>query len=627
VKPPVVIGVVVAVVILAAGMLAPMFRDAAAKKADAAREEAALAQRELHRYSARMGLVAQQVGAKELAPDAVKAAAEAAAEQLRDTNSRYNQLVQQARTLATEHGMPEPVVPPLGAAQQALAAFQQSANENAALLKEAITYARQAVGDAPEELGVSQTLGLVEYTRAVDAQLEAQELRMAQIAAQAQLLDSAGQWKQTQGYHDQFRGLDVAPILSQLKADLAEISKLRQAASKTLAELQAQVQEREQLVAQVTKQLDEGAAALRELEGQSFKAGDDAAFAAYRERYTKLNTQVRELQEQQQRLKLGGRQGAELVGEDAASAELQGGTEVVGLEELQRRLTTAQERSKRLDSGNVSLEAHVKYLTESGQAASVETERFASDLNTLEAAQKTAVEKIKTLDADAFKKETDALQAAESAVRAFAAAARAASAWRQQLSEAQNQKDPNRRNERLAIILKDPYLENVAPAAEAAARVLVGRIQAQRVDATSALLTDMGRFGEINAKFEFDAGPFQERLTTARTAGVDALKDAVKKYESIAQKLAGKDTAWVPQGALAGVYQLLARLDPDQAVAYVGQANDILQKALDKREQFPYAAHLVDFRDHFAAAGETKSDKSSDKGGAKDEKGETFLKE
>ena len=610
-KPSVLVGLALAAVIIAAGFVVPRL-PSARKTALQAQEEAALAQRKLGRMNvglARLQGLANTAALNEADLDALVAQTE---EELRQISGTSARLVQEADRLAAQHGLPEPGLQPLSAnvagVRRAASEFESSVQANDALLRAAIADARTAVATDAKALGVSQVLGLAEYVRAAGLLGEAEELRRQQAGKQIELLALGAEWNLARGQADHFRGLDVAPILSNLQADLAELAALREDATSGLSGLEQDVTQREQVLAEIDAEM----AAVREkllvLERAGFVAGNDASFDSYRVSYLKLSRKLRELQEQEQELRYGGRHGAVLVGTDPATAEIQGGEPVVGLIELQRRLAIALERAERSTNANMSLEKHVQYVVDSGRQAQTETARYEARLVELEAQQKTVNDEILDLTTRALAKEDEALQAANAAVRAFATAQSGAQAWMSAAQQLQRERDPQRKNERLRLLVGDLYVEQFARSAEAAARVLAGRIHVQRVTSSQSLIDAMQLFGELNPNFTFDPAPFETVLETAREAGTDTLGRACDSYSQVRSKLAGQPTEWVPLAALAAAQHLTWQLDPDLSTQVgedqVGTYRELAQKtiadAVNGREKSPYLRLFVQFHNHLA---------------------------
>ena len=255
-KPPIVIGVALGIVILAAGLLAPLFQSSARKKAVEAQQKAALAERELDRYSValrRSGELAAPAAMKTKEAE-LKSAIQAASEPLKATSEQYAKLVRAAQDLARRSGLPAPTIPPFSSdeagVQRALAAFQTALNENEALLKTAIADGTAAVGIDAGALGVPQALGMAEYVRAAVLLADAENLRTQQAAAQARLLEVGAEWKSTQGYLDYYRGLDSTPVLTQLRGDLDDIAARRAEAAAAVTTLTTQVNEQKRALEQ-----------------------------------------------------------------------------------------------------------------------------------------------------------------------------------------------------------------------------------------------------------------------------------------------------------------------------------------------------------------------------------------
>ncbi len=614
VKSPVLIGIALAVVIVAASLVAPRLRSSAREKAEQAQDRAALAERELARHSLALPL------ADALAqPDVMKsqeaqlgAAVTSAAEPLKETSTEYGKLSRSAQDLAKRAGLPALTPRPLGTdpagIQKAITDFQASVKDNQALLNRALQDASAAVATDGQALGVQQAVGMAEYVRAAEALAEAGRLRSQQSDAQARLLDVGTQWKAARGFLDYYRGLDTAPIVNELQGDLEELGVRQTEAAGEVSQLTSQVAERQQALEQVEQKLAQQQQQWQELQKKGFKAGQDQGdegFEAYRGQYLAMSESVRQLQQQAQELRYGSLHGAKASDENWATGKLVSGEAAVGLEELQRRLDVAQQRAQLFTQAVAALRDHIRYVTESGQQAQTETARYQQRMGELEEAAREVTAEVEKLAGSAFEKEAEALKSAENSVRAFSQSQKATETWARALRELQRDKDPSHKNERLDRILKDPYLDNVARSAEASARVLAGRIHLARVESGEALLDDMRVFTETytDPRFTFDPSKFQTQVETARAAGLETLQAAAQLYTTVSDKLGTAPTIWVPLGAAAAAYDLLAHIAPAQAGEFQGKATEAIQKAVEKREQSPYLQPYVTFRDHLASLG------------------------
>lgn len=610
-KPPILIGLAVAVLIVVGSLFAPLLRDSDLKRAERALEQATLAQRELARHSLNLPRadVRASPGEMTVKEEDLGAAVAAAQETLQATGAEFGKHARTAQELAQRYNLPAAPPPPFGTdvvgVQRALAAFQSAVKENQELLGRALKNASAAAAIDAEALGVQQTIGMAEYVRAADLLAQARDLRVRQAEAQAQLLDVASRWKVAQGLLEHYRGLDAAPVVAELRADQEELADRRAQAADNVADLSARVTAADQAYAQLEQALAEQQRQLLALREQGFLVGQDEGaegFDAYRQQYLTLSERLRELQQQEQEARYGGRRGAEATSGDWAAGELQGGEATVGLEELRRRLEVAQARLRCLEEASAALDAHIGHVNASGGQADVEAARYGERMSELSARAQAAAAEVERLAGEAFEKETEALRAAENAVRAFAQSQRATDAWLRAVRDLQRERDASRRNRRLDILLRDPYLEHVPRSAEASARVLAGRIHLQRVENGEALLGDMRVFTETYADphLSFDPSPYEAQVEAARTAGLETVQKAAEIYAGVAEKLASVPTVWVPLGAGAAAHHLLSCIDPVQAGVHASRAAELIQRAVERREQFPYAQPLVAFRGHLA---------------------------
>ena len=631
VKPPVLVGIAAALLILLAALLAPYLRAGNRKVAEKAQEKAQLALRELARVDLALPRVDKLADTGALKPaldSAVQAAATEPAKvssgfqgigpDLQRISADYAARLRAAIEFAKQRGLrpraDQPIAGNLVGAQGALSELQKTVLQNNALLTAAITDAQAAVAEGASAslnpVGVAHVLGMAQYVRAQGLLAESEELRRRQADAQARLILVGGEWKLAQGYLDHYRGLDVVPILARLRNDLKELSGLREEANAAVAKLTEQTEKAKSELKEVGGQLQAARRELLALEEKGFVRGQDDSFNAYRTRYLEITRRLQELQQREQEVTYGGLRGAEVSGDDLTTAEMKGGETVVGLEELNRRLATAQEKAKRLDSANVSLDEHIKYVTASGAQAEVEAKRYQQRLAELNGRLETIVEEIKTAATAAFTTEGAALLAALASQKAFSESQSAMDEFLRQRSDAQREADPDRKNELLAALLRDPYLKQVGSSSEAAARVLEGRIHAQRVESCGRLIDDMRLFGELkplkpSEEGGFKAEPFRTALETARGAGIDTLTKAVAIYERLSGGGA-PNTAWVPLAALAAAHHLMARIDEAQAGLHAGKAADYIRQAVENREQSPYLEPYVLFRDHMGGGTTSK---------------------
>lgn len=606
-KPPVLVGVVLGLVIIAAALFSPLFQSAERKSAHEAQQQADLAERKLARTSLMALQLQRQTDTEALAQADMGAVLDAVSDQLGEITSEYRKRLQEVRRQAEDQNLPAPDIAVLqasaGSLQGAVSAFRTALQQEGQLLRDALADATAAENLSREALGVSFVRGMVQYAQAADQLTAAQQKRRAQAVKEAKLIDLGSMLKTAQAYRDQYRGLDVSVILGQMRQDLDELAAQSAEAQARVKELAEQVETRKAQLAEARQQLAAAQKRLLEIERDGFTAGDDASFETYRVEYERVSDRVQRLQLRTQELQDGGLRNAKLVGEQPDELRIEGGTLEIGLDELERRLAVEEERAKRLQSANTSLEEHIAYLRESSSRADGEAQRYEARIAELREKQKSLTAEIGELAKAAMEIEESALSSANAAARSFGQAQRAAGAWLRAARELQSETDPNRENERLRIILSDNYVDQAPKAAEAAARVLAGRIHALRIASAETAIATMRLFAEMNPDaVTADPAQYQELLDTATQAGKETLESAVQLYQAVATKLENQPTAWVPLAGLATTYHLLARVDSDQAAVYAGQAFETIQRAADLSGELPYADVHREFLSHMGGA-------------------------
>ena len=541
-KLPVLIGILIGVVIFAAAILSPQLRSTTSKEADDAAEQAALAERLLDRHEYRLPRI----------------------ERLSEASAMEGKQ----------------------------AAFSDNAQR--------LSRAAQVAGSVRTSnvLGAAQVSGMVEYTRAAELFAEAQGLRLEQRLLQGKLLRLGAQWVSYRAKQDYLVGLDVRDILTKLRNDLAQVREDGEKAAAETESLRTQVSEREAELASTTAELEKTRSELLSVEQAGFTAGDDASFDAYRERFTTLAERIRLLGEKEQLLSFGGMQNAEWSSDELDKATLSGGEEVVGLDELKRRLERSEENARRWAQAAEALTEHIGFIEQAGRTAKQGEDRYAELQNELDAKQKEILpDTLIGLAKQAAQKETEALRAARDAVGAFGSAQQAADQWVRDAREVQSDKDSERKNERLKMMVGDSTMPQVGDSAKATALLLSAHIHAQRIEADQSLIDDLKRFVEMRPGSTVDTAVFEEEINTSRDEAVRALEQAEKIYERL-EKAAPANTKWVPQAGLATVYHLAARINTLESAALLAKAFQAADAAVKDREQSPYLVWHVRFRDH-----------------------------
>lgn len=615
-KLHILIGIVIAAVLVGAGFLAPQFRSSELKQAEAALEQAMLAQRQLYRYSPSLSRIENLVQPDDLKQALDQNVLDRARDQLQDLQQSYSSEAGQSQRRAQEHGLQTEDVnvvrPDAGALRRAVDAFQSATRQNQQLFTDAAKNAREAGRNGGDTVGVPRVEGMVEYTRAADLLAKAHHLRGRQLRLQDQAVETARQQAIARSFMQQYANMDVTDIVAQLEQDLEDLQRMAFEAGESATNLDDRVRERAQRLADVRAEMNEVRNSLFALEERGFVAGNDQSFSTYRRSFNALNNNLRDLAEQEHALQYGMQRGAEFVGEDLSVAEMRGGQPFLGLQELQRRLDIAQDRSRRLRNAVETIQKHIEFVRNAGRDSEQAESRYADQLDALEASLGNAVEEVVTLAGQAAEKEDAAVKAAQAAERAFGKSQRAIAAWVSEAERVRREKDVDRLNPRLKIITEDPYVEQIGKSAQAAAHMLIARTQVQRFLASQRLANDMATVDDMSPDFVFDVQPYQQTASAARDEGIKALTAAQGIYEQLQSGPAA--TKWVPQSLLAVTHHLMAVLDAQQTQSHLDNALAAINAAVGERAQSPYLDVQVAFRDYLQKriAGPAKTGDTSD---------------
>ena len=593
---PLVIGVVLAIAILALGFLVPAILPATVSSTTVqALQEAELARRQLHAYDASLPLAAARANVAELKEADFGRLVERSQEEFDTLGSEFSQLVNRVKSADRQNRMPEsPVralVPNPSNVQSRVSELERSVRDNEQLLTGAARSSRSATQTDRDALGVGQVAGMVKLAEAGRLLAEARELRARLTAEQARLLAVATGGAEAQSERDRHAGLNVAEIRGVLDGHLDTITAALAESQAEVDRLSAEVAEREQTLAGLRGQLEETRTQRLTLEEMGFTVGDDASFEAYRAEYLRLSNTLRELEEREQLLAFGGIEGGRMAGDDLLKGTIEGGVTVVGLNELKRNLALVEDKLTRYTRARQALEDQKNLVTTMGGEARTWEAQYAARLET----EATEVQQIRAnmdeLARQAFEQETAALAAAGNAATAFKSAKSAADRWTGEATSLQREKDLQRRNERLKLIAGDNFAAEAAASADAQAKTLVGRIYTERALGLADYLDTLARANELMPGSEFDPVKLQEQFTEARDEAVSILNEAREAYERLAQKQSS--TSWVHQASLATVYHLLWLIDEFNAAQHRSNLLDQLGKVVEDRQQSPHLQQQV----------------------------------
>jgi hypothetical protein len=569
-------GVVLTVIVVLLWVVVPQVRSGAQRSGEKALEQAELARRTAAHFSQVLPQVEARFAAvREQAGD-LSGLAEALQEPGPDGKSRS-----------------------VGEAQGALGAFDKTLSENRELLAQAVSAARAAASEAvgatgqPAMASVEMIAGMTQMLTAETKLVEAQRVRdeIDVLLAEAQRVGL--QRRLTQIQADYFGELEIDPIVAELRTGEhgREWAAAGAAEAQRAADQLAQaVAAKEATLAGVQQRLQAARTELLALEERGYTVGDDAAFSAFRSAHAEIIERLRVAEREEQALI----HGAPVAGADVAS--LTADQVEIGLEQLRRELALQQSLAARYTAAVVSFDkriADIQGTADEAQRGVVDySDRIARRQEELEAMLPQLAERANT----AANLEVEALQAAAAARSAFAKAGTAMNQWRSAARETREKYDPQQTNERLRQIINDRFGEQYTRGAEAAARVLEGRVHWQRIDGMTRYADAMRRVSELHGQATFDDSTIREAVLASRDEGIKTLQQARDMLDGLAR--AGGATAWVSQSALATTLYLLARVDEPNRVELEYAAAAAAVAAVGAGERSPYLADQVVFRDY-----------------------------
>jgi chromosome segregation ATPase len=593
---PLYIGFLLAIVMLAAGFLLPVLLPRSTTPTTVqALQEAELARRQLHSYDAMLPLAGMSADVTELKEADFERLLERARTQFDALTSEFNKQVSQAKSADRGNRMPETdlraaSMTPSGV-RSSVGGLETSLSQNQRLLSEAAKNTRAALQTDRNALGVGQVGGAVKLVEAQQLLDEARQLRAQLTSEQSRLLAVAARGAEVRGERDRRVGLAVVEIQNILDGDLEEIEAALDDAQAEVDRLSAEVAEREQALAAVRSQLEEARRQRLDLEEAGFAVGDDASFEAYRTEYLRLSEMLRQHEARGQLLAYGGVEGGRVVGDDLMTGEIEGGETIVGLNELKRNLTLAEDKLTRYTQARQALEDRKGLVTTMGAEARAWESQYTTRLDALVAEVQQIRAAMEGLAQQAFEKEESARAAARDAAAAFGSAKAAASRWTGDASALQRERDPQRLNERLKRIASDKLAGEAAESGEAQAKMLEGRILTERALGLGDYLDALARANELLPTGELDLTALQESFTQARDQAISTLSDARAGYERLAQSQS--NTSWVHQASLATVYHLLWLIDEFNAAQHRSNLLDQLGRVIENRRQSPYLQQQV----------------------------------
>ena len=591
---PLITGVVLAIVFLAIMFVVPAFMPRATDSTTIeAEKKAELARRQLHSYDATLPLTAEQSDLEQLKAADLGQMAEKAAEEYAAVQSDFNRTIQGAKKLDQRSGLTTSDLRPMSIGTGAVSTFEKAVRDNDKLLKDAVQNARQATQEDRDRkaLSVGQIAGT---TKLVEANRVLGEARLQRTTLTTELdrsLNLAVRWAELQALNEHYAGLDLSDVEKSLADDLTEVGAQIEETGNELRDLESSLASTKQTLEGIQAELQQKQTQLADLERNGFDTSDTAAFEAYRAQYEKLSNEMSVLQLREQTLTHGGIEGGTVIGDDLLSGEIQGGTTVVGVDELDRKAAILKVKLERLEKARQALESqHTLTAGLTSESKNQQTscgEKLQATKAEFDRARAQAEETAKL----AFEKEDAALQATRDAASGFKTAKSAADQWKTQARSTQQNYDAPKMNERLKKIINDEYAVSAATSGEAQAKALEGRILTERALGLREQLNVAERIKALMPDAELDIATMQEGFTQAHDTAIETLNAARKMYELLADK--SSPTQWVPKSSLATIYHLLWEIDTTNADQHRSNLMDLLGRVVLGKLQFPYIQQQV----------------------------------
>jgi hypothetical protein len=496
----------------------------------------------------------------------------------------FRNVVNNANSFDREHGFEPGLTIPTSSAPAIRSAIRDSQEVIAAVaadLQSAEENAREGLQLSPDTPGVAQVLGLAQLLRSGVAFAESQEIRRHLSTRRTELIALAADIRTARSNIDRFSGIDTGEIVASLETDLEEVKAAEEETAGRIEQLSLGLVDRKSRLDGVKKKLDDARQQMLDIEQQGFTAGNDASFNAYRDRYNQVAQALRELQVQEEQISEGG----EVDGEHQPS-----------IAELEWELSVERAKATGHAEARDAITEQITYVQKTGQAATGAQDVYARRRDELDAKLEGVMRELGTLMGEAVAKETEALSAAQAAATTFRTSANAYRKWKQDASQLQNEKDPNRTNERLKAIASDEFAERIPASAEGAAKLMIGEIHAQRIADITRHLEVLDRFVQMLPEKRLDTAKLDELLTTSRDEATRSLNEAITTYQRLAS--GPVNTSWAPQTTLACAYYLLSKVDAPNADAHLAAAADAISRAVAGREASPRTRDSVAFRDH-----------------------------
>lgn len=602
-----VIGLVLGVVLLAAVVVVPRFTIPADKQAAAtAREKAERARRELYYHDPFMPVLGAMAGIDALRDadfDQLLSDDEAALDKLRET---FSEQVSAAKTLDRRSKVKPSDLRPVSAdpsgIRGAVAKYAELAAANDKWLRNADKLAREAVSTSGNTFGVPIISGMVAMVEARERFNHAQRLHAQLVDRETDTIAAAQRYAQQKAFRDYYGAIRADEALARLRTDTDELNATLKQTRTQRDRLAETIDQRKAELARLRAQIQQVQDQRLALQQRGFTPGSDSSFESYKQQFQRLSDQLRDLQERETLLSRGGYEEVKLDADDPLAGEIQVDGPIIGLDELERRLATMEDKVRRYEDGVRMIAAQVKtaeMYASSGKDGAATTEQ---NLAAAKTAYEQARDRMTKLTEQVTEAETEALAAANRAISMFERSRSAASALQRAAREAQQSYDPQRQNERLRKITSDNMPATAADVALAEANTLLGRIYAQQIHGLESLDRTWSIVAKAMADVSYDAEKLQAEIEAAREKAGPALAAASETYAQLADST---NIPWLKisaQASQATVEYLRSQVFGAQGREYRNAAIESITAAADAVGQDPHGAAFVILRDYLSAS-------------------------
>lgn len=593
-RTSVLVGFVLGALLVAGWYFVPTVMDDAARtNALEAAQQAELARRQLDRYSSMATTAAKHLDSGAMLSDG--------------DFQKYSEIAEAAAAAhATQfEGIDSPPPPPPTATAEAMRSGVQAFNShkpiNTAYLDDAISNTRQAAqlvrGQPIAHVALIQGAALL--MDAHNKLRDAQRARVAVEVALNQAFKFAIRERYQRNRQNYYSELDTDPIITDLRTGefgQSELEAQLEATKAELASVAEQLNSRAEQLELVSAQLAQAQQERLQLEARRAEGG--IGFNAFRSSYGGVMQRLAELQVQEELLTHGGLRGAEVDAANPVSGPISGGEPVRGAVELAADKTRLEAVRERLVGAIEEIDSQVKQVEKSAELNDAAAANYGSRAGQYKEAVINAQGTLGELTSNAVRLETEALKAARDARGAFEQADRAIADFKREARTVQSDRDPERQNQRLRAILADQLVDQIGKTAEAAARVLEARILLLRLESVERQRVMLEQIARLAAGELTDERTLTDLIAAARKEGLDTLNAAIDIYADLASD--EDATVWVNLAGHGTAVYLKSRFDSVQGPDLAFEAARIMQTAVEGREQSPYLAKHVLFRDYLA---------------------------